>query len=177
MSKKKAVQKMKKAPESASSIKSYLISASVVVAFLAVVFFAWFIVGTEEDLNKVTVPHDVRTQIAELDPAKKTPLGSFQVNMNNEWTFPNGKSTSTNAFVSNYIGNTHTVYFTLALDGSEEILYTSPHIPVGGKLENLTIDTELGAGVHTAILTYHLLEADGTEYSTLAVTVKLIIPK
>lgn len=175
MSRQKANQKIKKAPTGSFHTKTYLVTALAIVSFMLIVFAIWFIVGTEEDLNKVTVPRDVRAQIAALDDSQRTPLGSFQVNMNNEWSFPFAKSTSANAYVSNYIGNTHTVYFTLSLDGSEEIFYTSPHIPVGGTLENLSLDCNLPAGKHDTVLTYHLIELDGSEYSTVSVTVEITI--
>ena len=175
MSKNKAYSKIKKAPQSAISLNLYLISIIVVVSFAIVVFTAWFIVGTDTDLNKVTVPHDVQEQIANLDPAKKTPLGSFQINMNTEWTFPSGKSTSKNAFVSNYIGNTHTVYFTISPANSKEIIYTSPYIPIGGTLNNITLNCDLPAGTHKARLTYHLIDANGTDHSTLAMNIKINI--
>ena len=177
MSRKKAKQKMKKAPQGSLHTKSYLVTSLAITVFVIAVFVIFFIVGTEDDLNKVTVPRDIQVQIAALSEEEKVPVGSFQINMNNKWAFPSAKSTSKDAYVSNYIGNTHAVYFTLALADSEEGFYTSPHIPVGGTLENITLDCELPAGTHEAVLTYHLMEPDGTEYSTLSVSVEITILK
>ena len=168
---------MQKIPSGFWHTKPYLTTASFITVFVTAVFIIWFIIGTEKDLNKVTVPRDVNLQIAALDEDDRTPLGSFQINMNNEWTFPSARSTSTNAYVLNYIGNTHATYFTVTLSDSEDIFYTSPHIPIGGTLENITLDCGIPAGKHDAILTYHLVEPDGSEYSTLSVRIEITILK
>lgn len=175
MSRKKATKKIANTAQRPSVTRSSLLSGLAIAGFVIIVFVVWFVAGTEKDLNRVTVPHNVKAQIAALDEDDKIPLGSFQINMNNEWTFPTAKSTSANAYVANYIGNTHTVYFTITLPNSEDTFYNSPLIPIGGTLKNITLDCELPAGKHDAILTYHLMDADESEYSTLSVSVEINI--
>ena len=177
MSKKKVRKKIASTSRNTFRMRSSLLSGLAIAGFVIIVFIAWFVAGTEKDLNRVTVPHNVKAQIAALDEDDKIPLGSFQINMNNQWTFPTAKSTSADAYVSNYIGNTHSTYFTITLPNSEEVFYTSPLIPIGGTLKNITLDCDLPAGKHEAVLEYHLMESDGTEYSTLSVSIEINILK
>lgn len=177
MSRKKIKKRSANSAHRVSSTRSTLLSGLAIAGFIIIVFVAWFVADTEQDLNRVTLPHNVKEQIAALNEDEKIPLGSFQINMNNQWTFPTAKSTSADAYVSNYIGNTHSTYFTITLPDNEEILYTSPLIPIGGTLKNISLDSDLSAGKHDAILTYHLLEPDGSEYSTLSVSIEIHILK
>jgi len=103
--------------------------------------------------------------------------GYYTTSMNVDWYFDNGKAKSSNAYVENDVSNTRTVYFDLLMVGTNELLYSSPYIPVGSILEEITLVKELPAGDYDTIVKYHLVDDDMKELSTVSVSVKLHILK
>jgi len=101
--------------------------------------------------------------------------GYYRTRMNVDWVFPSSSEPSTNAHVENADTNTRTVYFDLVLADTNELIYSSPFIPVGAKLENFTLDAHVPAGEHSGIVTYHLVDDDFQEISTVSVSVNLRI--
>lgn len=101
--------------------------------------------------------------------------GYYVTKMNLEWLFDRWDVPSKNAYVENSIDNTRTVYFDLFIDYTEELVYSSPFIPVGSKLEGITIDKELPEGEYAATVTYHLVDDDYNDLTDVSVAVKLKI--
>jgi len=99
---------------------------------------------------------------------------SYRTRMTTRWTFETWDSPS-NAFVENAKSNSYTVFFDLKLRETGEIVYSSPFIPVGAKWESFALDTEVPAGEHAAIVTYHLVDEDYEQLSTVSVSVTLRI--
>lgn len=134
-------------------------------------------VATEEPTkyNLVVTPENVDETIAQLTEADKTPIGSYEAKMNSEWTFENGNTASENAYVENTVHNQNTVYFTVALKDDDRVIYKSPYLAPGSKLENIKLDTQLEAGVYDAILTYHLVDEENQEVSNVNLTVIITI--
>jgi hypothetical protein len=75
-----------------------------------------------------------------------------------KWTFPDGKSESKDAYVANSVNNTHPICFDVYMKDSEELLYSSPVLPVGTDLKNIKLDKELPAGEYKATVMYTLLK-------------------
>lgn len=103
--------------------------------------------------------------------------GYYTTSMNIDWYFDNGKAESSNAYVENDISNTRTVYFDLMLADTGEIVYSSPYIPVGAKLTDFALTTDLAAGDYNAVVKYHLVDDEHNELSTVSVSVTLHILK
>jgi hypothetical protein len=101
--------------------------------------------------------------------------GYYETRMNVDWVFPSSSEPSENAFVENSINNSRTVYFDLKLAGTEEVIYSSPFIPVGATLEGFTLDARIPAGEYEGIVTYHLVDDDYQELTTVSVSVTLRI--
>lgn len=101
--------------------------------------------------------------------------GYYSCKMNVEWNFASAAEPSYNAYVANSTSNTRTVYFDVTLEESGDLVYSSPYIPVGEELREITLDTELPAGDYSAIVTYHLVDDDHEELSTVSVAVTLHI--
>lgn len=125
--------------------------------------------------NVVVTPDNVEQVIEQMDSNRYTPVGSYEVNMNSDWVFPNGSSASTNAYVGNSVSNTNSVYFTVTLDSDKSVVLTSPVIPVGSHLENIKLDKELSKGSYKGVIKYYLLDSAGNEVSNVSVTVNLTI--
>lgn len=113
--------------------------------------------------------------IAEL--TRKAAEGQFEVKMNAEWSFPNGASPSTDAYVANSRANRLPVYFEVTLGDNDdsEVIYTSPEIPVGSAVKDITLTKDLPAGDYETVCTYHLLNEDKTVRSSVSVVVRLHI--
>ena len=95
--------------------------------------------------------------------------------MNSTWNFPSGDAPSENAYVENATTNTNPVYFDVVRDDTGETIYESPILPVGSHLENFELDTVLDAGTYDCVMTYHLLDEEEQEISTLQITVQVVI--
>lgn len=97
----------------------------------------------------------------------------FTASMNVEWLFPRGDEPSSNAFVANSTANSRTIYFDLLLDATDEILFSSPFIPVGARIDEVLLNTVLPAGNHPATVVYNLVDDDFYEVATVSVAVIL----
>jgi hypothetical protein len=94
--------------------------------------------------------------------------GMFECSMSTEWTFADGNAESKDAYVANSSNNTHPFYFDVRLDGSDEVIYSSPIIPVGGQLTNFKLDKPLSAGTYEAVCMYSLLKDEVSQEVTSA---------
>ena len=144
-----------------------------VIAVMAVIF--WFLLKPKEkEPSNFIVTEDNKDTIRQ-DLQKKTAEGMFEVRMNTEWTFRDSASASENAYIANAQSNTRTIYFDIIVDATEEKVFTSPLIPVGSRLKNLTLDKELEPGTYPATVLYHLVDDNGEEVSSVAIAVSLTI--
>jgi hypothetical protein len=100
----------------------------------------------EEDA--VNIMEQMRQEVAE---------GMFECQMTTEWNFADGQSESPDAYVANSSNNTHPICFDVYIDNSDELLYSSPVLPVGTSIDHIKLDKELPAGSYQAICLYSLL--------------------
>ena len=111
---------------------------------------------------------------------KKASEARFTTDMNMIWTFPSGSSTSTNAVIGNSASNAYECYFEVYLNDEEQtLLYSSPVLPVGKRLETLKLDTVLPDGSYDAVCTYHILDDEDStkELGTVSFQVTLAFIK
>ena len=108
---------------------------------------------------------------------EKVEEGMFECNMSMTWTFPDGKSTSKDAIVVNSSSNTYPLYFDVNLEDTDELIYSSPVIPVGSQLTDFALDKELEAGEYRAVVMYSLLEDEQSQVvkSQAGFVIKIII--
>lgn len=99
----------------------------------------------------------------------------YNCQMNVEWNFTDSTQPSYNAYVANSTINECTVYFDVNLQEDGTLVYSSPYIPVGEKLKEIILTENLDAGDYPAVVTYHLVDDDYEELSTVSVTVTLHI--
>lgn len=165
-------------PGGKSNTKIVVIIASVVLICVIIGVILFMVLGKDStEFNTVVTPDNVEEAIKQLKEEDFTPVGSYEVVMNTEWTFPDSASASTDAYVENCVNNQNTVFFTIAMDGKEDAIYTSPDLEVGSHLENIKLDEKLDAGVHDAVLTYHLVDDNHEEISHVSVSITLTIEK
>lgn len=175
-------------PSQARPIKKKRSNKWIVVILIGLIVVVSLIVGitvisslekkpNAKEYNLVVTPENIEQAIANLEDDQYTPIGSYEVNMNSEWTFADGLSASDNAYVGNSMHNTNSVYFTVTTKNDNEVVLTSPVIPVGSHLENIKLDKELAAGKYDAVVKYFLLDAEGKEVSNVSVAVTITIQK
>lgn len=124
---------------------------------------------TEENVDQV-----IKDMEADAEANKVLP-GTYEVCMTNNWTFEEASSEAENMYVENSNANTNDVYFDLILKDTQEIVYSSPVIPVGKSMSKLKLDKKLEPGTYNAIVDYHLLDEEQNELSTLAININFTI--
>ncbi|MCR5102528.1 MAG: hypothetical protein K6B41_14370 [Butyrivibrio sp.] len=153
------------------------ICAGVSILVLAVAFSYHYITSRQVgrssvSTNKIVSADNVESMLDDIQNQRGT-AGSYNAVMNTTWEFEDGAKSSSNAYVENSTSNINTVYFTVTLDGTDELIYLSPYIEVGKALKDIKLDKDLDAGTYNALLTYHLIDDNKNELST--VSVNLII--
>ena len=124
----------------------------------------------EEDKRPVVVVEENAEKVAEEVLNREEPQGvpmNYQVTMNSTWEFESGEETSSNAYVANSVNNETAVYFDVVRNDTQETIYQSPVIPVGGELDSIKLDTDLDAGDYECTLTYHLIDDDQNTLTTV----------
>jgi len=125
--------------------------------------------------GKATIVTEENVQDIMQSVSEPNTDASYTVTMTNEWTFEDGKASAQDFYVKNTENNSRTVYFDLLLADTNELIYSSPYIPVGESMDTITLDKELEAGDYNVIMTYHLVDDDKTEITTVSVTVGIHI--
>jgi hypothetical protein len=125
--------------------------------------------------NVVVTPDNVEETIAQLEESDYVTAGSYEVVMNTTWNFKDGASASEDAYVENSVDNTNDVYFDITLADTGENIYSSPVIPIGSHLEDITLDKELEDGTYDCVMTYTLVDGEQNPLSTVRVTMTIVI--
>lgn len=154
-----------------------LVALCLVVIVILIIIIALLLRKPEEPKRNVVVNEKnaeiIAAQMSEEDYVEP---GYYTVNMETEWHFAKGDTISDDARVDNVVGNTNPIYFDVFLEGKEEeTIYRSPVIPVGSYLENIALDTTLGAGEYDCVMVYHLVDEEQNTISTLRVAFKITV--
>ena len=160
------------------SIVIVVIIAVVIIAILVGVIVFLLKPQEEEKRNVIVTSENVEEIVEQVEEkaTKFVPPGYYTVTMENVWHFPSGDQVSEDAFVMNVEENTNDVYFDLVLAENEEhVVYSSPVIPRGARLEEIMLDEILEAGTYDCVMIYHLIDEEQNTISTLRVAIKVII--
>ncbi len=109
--------------------------------------------------------------------SEKVSKGMFECKMTTAWTFDDGKSASPNAYVANVENNLYTLYFDVYEESTNELLYSSPMLPVGTELKNFKLDKELAAGEYDAVVMYTMVDENLEEVSSVGFKVTISVSK
>ena len=146
-------------------------------AVVLILIICVLVLGKEKAItgkNVVVTPDNVEDIIKEMEGQRVAP-GTYEVKMNPEWTFKNATAASSNAYVENAANNTNDVYFTLSYADTKEVFHTSPVIPIGSRIANIALDSSLPKGTTDCIITYHLLDNNREELSSVNLTLSITI--
>lgn len=109
--------------------------------------------------------------------SEKVSKGMFECKMTTAWTFDDGKSESPNAYVANVENNLYTLYFDVYEEATNDLLYSSPMLPVGTELKNFKLDKELPAGEYDAVVMYTMVDENLEEVSNVGFKVTITVSK
>ena len=169
---------MAKQKENNISRKGGKIAVAICILIIAVLLgiIIYLLFGRKEEpvnRNVVVNKDNVEEVLDQLeDPV---PAGSYEVKMNSTWNFVSGNVPSDNAYVENVEANTNSVYFDVTRVDTEETIFESPILPVGSYLDNITLDSNLPAGIYDCLVTYYLLDENGESMSTVKLTLTINI--
>lgn len=169
-----------------NSNRFIVIISALIIVIIALVAVVFIVLSSNKSNNNITPPTSNhltsgKGTIITPDNADKvlneTKIAngdaSYRTIMNVEWNFANGSAVSTDAYVENSTSNSRTVYFVVTLDGTNEVVYTSPYIPVGSALKDIKLDSNLKKGDYKAVVTYYLVDDNYKEITSVAVYVTL----
>lgn len=122
--------------------------------------------GFVDNTNTDTVMEEMGNKVAE---------GMFECNMTASWVFDDGKSESQNAYVANVKSNLHTLYFDVYDTSTNELLYSSPMLPVGTDIRNIKLEKELQKGEYDAVVMYTLVDENNKEVSTVGFNITISV--
>lgn len=133
----------------------------------------------EERRNVLITPENVESVVQEMKEKQEQETnapGYYTVTMNPSWHFASGSGPSDDAAVVNAETNTNDVYFDVVLaENEEKVIYQSPVIPIGGRLEDIALDEPLEAGSHECVVIYHLVDGEQNTLSTLRVALTIVV--
>lgn len=130
--------------------------------------------AASEALERGFVDEESAGDIME-EMADKVAEGMFECEMTMSWTFEDANSVSPNAYVANSENNLHTLYFDVYDRSNDELLYSSPMLPVGSALKEIKLEKELTAGDYDAVVMYTLVDEDYEEVSKVGFNITISV--
>ena len=118
---------------------------------------------------------DTNTNDIVTDMAEQVKEGMFHCSMTFDWTFENSNSVSPNAYVANAEDNRYTLYFDVYEKETNELLFSSPLLPVGSEFKEVKLEKALAPGDYKAIVMYTLVNEDYEEVSSAGFTITISI--
>ncbi len=146
--------------------KKKIIIIAVIVVLLAIIGTLGFVIYTLVNKQEVPkAPRDISEGlVVDGNIDQKASEARFTTDMNMIWTFQSGSAVSNNAIIGNSASNVYECYFEVYLDNEEKtLLYSSPVLPTGKRLDQLKLNQVLPDGSYDAICTYHILDDEDPE--------------
>ena len=109
------------------------------------------------------------------DMSEKVEDGMFECMMSSTWIFEDATSESSNSYVANVESNRHALYFDVYEEQTNDLLYSSPILPVGSEIRNIKLDKELPVGDYDAVVMYTLVNEAYEEVSTVGFNITISI--
>ncbi len=125
---------------------------------------------TEDNVEEV-----IEQMIAEPTEEEAEIPMSYTATMNSRWHFDKGDAESDDAYVANNANNTTDMYFDVVRNDTEEIIYSSPVIPVGGDIRKFKLDKALEPGVYECTIIYYLVDSDQNVLTTVNMWVEITV--
>lgn len=124
----------------------------------------------ERGFVEESVTQDIMSEMAD-----KVEEGMFECKMTTTWTFEDTDSVSPNAYVANVESNRYTLYFDVYQEGTEELLYSSPMLPVGTEFQEVKLEKDLPAGEYKAVVMYTMVDDNYEEVSSVGFSITISV--
>lgn len=162
-------------PQRKRSNKAFIIIIVLLVCLVLVLIYALFRPKpAPEELSDGRATFVSPDNVEEVRQQLNEPVRDayYTTSMTVDWYFDNGKAVSTSSYVENSTENTRTVYFDVTLEDGE-LIYSSPYLPVGERIEQITLNRDLDAGDYPAVCTYYLVDDDHKVLTHVSVAVTI----
>jgi len=160
--------------------KKVIIVTGVIVVLLAVIGVLLFLllykppVEDEGPRRDVVAPDSVEDFVTEIEESTLSDIPqSYIVTQNSDWIFPSADQPTINAYIENDEDNETAVYFDLILASTGEVIYSSPVLERGARLEGFTLTKPLENGSYECYVEYHLIDEDQNTLTTSTVGVTI----
>ena len=169
-------------PNKGSKSQTYIIIILALLVVVAIGVILFLVTGKDDTVIKedpsggrgtVVTKDNIDEVLNDMKNSETVQDGSYTASMSINWHFD--AKESKDAYIANVTENTRTVYFDLFLADTNELIYSSPYIPVGAELKGVTLDKELDPGTYETILVYHLVDDDKQELSTLSIALTIYV--
>lgn len=117
---------------------------------------------TVAESTRVVLDADSASNIMD-EMRKEVEEGMFECQMSMTWSFADGTSESNDAIVVNSSNNSYPLYFDVTLNDTNELIYSSPVVPVGSQLTQIKLDKDLDPGEYEATVMYSLLDDETSQ--------------
>lgn len=145
---------------------------AILIVIIIVAAIVWFLTRP-----KGMTEGNYKQIMEEMDNEVKE--GYFETYMNTEWTFPDGKSETTDAILGNSPNNKKPIRCEIILADTEEVVLKTDVIPVGAELPPFKLDVNLEAGTYEAVCMVYLLDEEKngtyTEYSNAGFNITITV--
>lgn len=162
-------------PQRKRSNKAFIIIIVLLICLVLVLIYALFRPKpAPEELSDGRATFVSPDNVEEVRQQLNEPVRDayYTTSMTVDWYFDNGKAVSTSSYVENSTKNTRTVYFDVTLEDGE-LIYSSPYLPVGERIEQITLNRDLDAGDYPAVCTYYLVDDDHKVLTHVSVAVTI----
>jgi hypothetical protein len=157
-----------------------IIAIVVVAVLVGIIVFLLKSQNKPEEKREVLVTEDnveeFLEDLQEQDLNEEVEQGYYTVTMVLDWHFKSNDEASYDAYVENVEGNTNDVYFDVVLEEDESrVLYSSPIIPRGGRLDDIKLNEKLDVGTHKCVCIYHLVDEEQKPVSEVRMGFRIVI--
>ena len=106
---------------------------------------------------------------------------TYLVSMSLEWEFDRWDRPARGLYVENHADNKRTVFVDVYLDDEngitmfDELIFSSPYIPVGVEMRDFALQKQVSAGNYTATVVYYLVDDEFNVLTDVSVGIRLRI--
>lgn len=127
----------------------------------------------QQEKKSVITAENIEEVLEDMEDLPDYIPKNYTVTQSSDWVFPDGSSESTNAYVENSTDNETPMYFDLQVDKTGDIVYSSPVLELGAKIQNFKLDKPLEKGTYECTIIYHLIDDDQNELTHVNVGVNI----
>lgn len=127
----------------------------------------------QQEKKSVITAENIEEVLEDMEDLPDYIPKNYTVKQSSDWVFPDGSSESTNAYVENSTDNETPMYFDLQVDKTGDIVYSSPVLELGAKIQSFKLDKPLEKGTYECTIIYHLIDDDQNELTHVNVGVNI----